>query len=143
MTKQSILMVPLFKTQGTATKISFVVDPYTIAEGAVRNIQKYCVILLTLPGSDTLRPTMGTYFANIPRMNIRTKDAMRLFIHDQVEAATRQFFSIQSDMSGLVDDDKLSGVEIADISFSTDNKITVILKFNTLTSEAVLLSLKV
>lgn len=143
MTKKSIIMQPLLASNGSRTTVVFETDPYTVAQGVIRNIQKYCVLLLTNKGTDTLHPYFGTQFATIPLRNISTLTEMRLFISDQIKDATNQFFAMQNADTTLVEDDILIGVSVVSIDISNISKISVTLKFVPKTSNAITLSLSV
>ena len=143
MTKKSIMMHPLLLTTGILQRVSFETDPYTIAAGVLRNIQKYCVILLTNAGTDKLHPRFGTELACLPLMNIHSYAEIRLFISDQIKAASEQFFTIQNTDRGLSAEDILISVELVSINITDTNKISIVLKFNPKTAEAITLSLRI
>ena len=143
MTKKSIIMNPMILSSGLIERVIFETDPYGIAMGVIRNIQKYCVILLTNKGTDRLHPLFGTRLSELPMMNISSNSDIRLFINDQVRSATSQFFSLQKEDNTLVPDDVLVSVELVSINISSTNKISIVLKFTPQTDDAVTLSIKV
>ena len=143
MTKKSIIMNPMILSSGLIERVIFETDSYGIAMGVIRNIQKYCVILLTNKGTDRLHPLFGTRLSELPMMNISSNSDIRLFINDQVRSATSQFFSLQKEDNTLVPDDVLVSVELVSINISSTNKISIVLKFTPQTDDAVTLSIKV
>ena len=143
MTKKSIMLHPMLITSGVLQRVSFETDPYSIAAGVLRNIQKYCVILLTHVGTDRLHPKFGTDLASLPLMNIHSYAEIRLFISDQIKSASEQFFTMQGTDKTLAADDLLVSVELVSINITDTNKISITLKFNPKTSEAITLSLRV
>lgn len=141
--KQSLRMEPKINAIGLRTKVTFETDPYSIATGALRNMQKYCAILLTTKGTDKLRPNFGTNLVDLQGMNIQTTSETRLFITDQINSANSQFFAIQNADRTLLEDDIMLNVTLIDISISSTNKIIISLLFTPKTTKAITMSLNV
>ena len=136
-------MHPMLVTSGLLQRVTFETDPYSTAEGVLRNVQKYCVILLTHVGTDKLHPKFGTDLASLPLMNIHSYAEIRLFINDQIKSASEQFFSIQNMDKTLSSIDVLTSVELVSINITDTNKISITLKFIPKMAEAITLSIRV
>lgn len=125
--------------------VTFTLDPYTTAEGPIRAMQKFVVILLTTVGSDSMRPWFGTYMPQMLHMNIVDRTETQLFVRDQVSEAIRQFFKLQSEEAVQNEqeaNDLITSIELIDLSISTSNQINLSIKFTPAKQASIVYSLK-
>ena len=102
-----------------------------MAEGPLRAVQKFSVILMTTQGSDTLRPWFGTKLSRLSRMNIVDRVETELFIRDQVTEGIRQFFKLQAEEStqnAQTANDLITSIELMEVAINDANQIYVVIK---------------
>lgn len=141
--KKSVLMQPLLTYKRGATRVIYETNPYKIAAGPLRSMQKYAVIALTAKGSDSLRTWFGTNLSDLPLMNMYDTKAIELFIRDEVREATRQFFLLQNQESNLAKEDIIESIELHSISINGVNNVQIEIMFYPLVGSSVTLSLEV
>ena len=140
--KSGVLIEPRFKENSALCQVSFETNPYDIAQGLIRNIQKFVIIMLTTKGTDLVRPWFGTYFSSLPRSNIGSVADIQLFVKDQVSDAQTQFFKLQSNDSSTLDlTDTVTNITLTDIVITDKNKIAVYLYFTGGNQESLSVSL--
>lgn len=140
--KSGVLIEPRFKENRALCQVTFETNPYDIAQGLVRNIQKFMVIMLTTKGTDVIRPWFGTYFSSLPRTNIGSPADIKLFVKDQVADAQAQFIKLQgTDAKTLDAVDTVTNITISDIVITSTNKVAVYLLFTGGSQEAITVSL--
>ncbi len=125
--------------------ITCTLNPYTTAEGPIRAMQKFLVILLTTVGSDSMRPWFGTYMPQMLHMNIVNRTETQLFVREQVSEAIRQFFKLQSNETTQNNQeaiDLISSIELTDLTISNSNQIFLNIKFTPVKQESIIYSLK-
>lgn len=125
--------------------VTSTLDPYTTAEGPIRAMQKFMVILLTTVGTDSLRPWFGTYMPQMLHMNIVNRTETQLFVRDQISEAIRQFFKLQSDeavQNNQEANDLITSIELVDLSINTSNQINASIKFTPAKQSSIIYSLK-
>lgn len=125
--------------------VTCTLNPYTTAEGPVRAMQKFLVILLTTVGSDSMRPWFGTYMPQMLHMNIVNRTETQLFIREQVSEAIRQFFKLQSGEATQNNQeaiDLISSIELTDLTINNSNQIFLNIKFTPVKQESIIYSLK-
>lgn len=125
--------------------VTCTLNPYTTAEGPIRAMQKFLVILLTTVGSDSMRPWFGTYMPQMLHMNIVNRTETQLFIREQVSEAIRQFFKLQSGEATQNNQeaiDLISSIELKDLTINNSNQIFLNIKFTPVKQESIIYSLK-
>ena len=126
--------------------VTCTLNPYTMAEGPIRAMQKFLVILLTTVGSDSMRPWFGTYMPQMLHMNIVNRTETQLFIREQVSEAIRQFFKLQSGEATQNNQeaiDLISSIELTDLTINNSNQIFLNIKFTPVKQESIIYSLKI
>ena len=127
-------------------QLKYTLEPYNKAEGPLRAVQKFAVILMTTQGSDSIRPWFGTKLSRLSRMNIVDRVETELFIRDQVTEGIRQFFKLQSEESvqnAQEADDLITGIELLDVNINEANQIYVRIKFTPAKYSSVVYSIPV
>ena len=127
-------------------QLKYTLEPYKEAQGPLRAIQKFAVILMTMQGSDSLRPWFGTKISRLSRMNIVDRVETELFIRDQVTEGIRQFFKLQAEESRQNDqtaDDLITSIELLSIKIDSGHNITVQIKLTPAKYSAVIYSIPV
>lgn len=140
--KKGVLMQPKLSYRRGAVRVTYETNPYGIAEGPIRSMQKYAVIALTTKGSDSIRPWFGTRLSELPLMNMYNTTEVELFIKDEVKEATRQYFLLQNAEPNLTPDDIIDSIELQGISINNRNNIVIVIRFYPLTGTAIALSLE-
>ena len=126
--------------------VSYELDPYDRAEGPIRAMQKFVVILMTTVGTDPLRPWFGTQMPQLCRMNIVDRAETRIFVQDQVSEAIRQFFKLQSgeySQNVQTADDIITAIELTDLTIDTGNYISLTLRFTPAKYSSIVYSMKI
>lgn len=141
--KKSVLMQPLLSYKRGTVRVIYETNPYGVAEGPLRSMQKYSVIALTTQGSDKLRPWFGTKLSEVPLMNVYNTKELELFIRDQVKEATRQFFLLQNGDTTLSSEDVIDSIELKGVSIKNTNNILIEIRFYPLKGDSITLSLEV
>lgn len=116
-------------------KVSYTLNPYDKAQGPIRAMQKFAVILMTTKGTDPLRPWFGTYLTKLYRMNVQLNGETLTFVRDQISSAIKQFFQLQAKESVQNKEaqetyDLVDSITVTDISLDAENHINVTLLFN-------------
>lgn len=141
--KKSVLMQPKLSYRRGTVRVTYETNPYGIAAGPLRSMQKYAVIALTTKGTDGIRPWFGTKLAELPLMNMYNTKEVELFIRDQVKDATRQFFLLQSQDHNLGEEDIINSIELKNIEISERGNILIEIMFYPLQGSSIELSLEV
>lgn len=142
---KGLLINPQLEKNVGKQLVTCTLNPYTTAEGPIRAMQKFLVILLTTVGSDSMRPWFGTYMPQMLHMNIIDKTETQLFIREQVSEAIRQFFKLQSDEATQNNQeaiDLISSIELTDLTINNSNQIFLNIKFTPVKQESIIYSLK-
>lgn len=141
----SLIMNPRLEPNIGPVRLTYTLDPYDKAEGPLRAMQKFAVILLTTVGSDPIRPWLGTYISRLSRMNIVDRTETKIFIRDQVSEAIRQFFKLQSEESQQnrqTADDVITSIELVELDLDADNHAFLRVKFESIKYSSVIYSMK-
>lgn len=142
---KGLLINPQLEKNVGKKLVTCTLNPYTTAEGPIRAMQKFLVILLTTVGSDSMRPWFGTYMPQMLHMNIIDKTETQLFVREQVSEAIRQFFKLQSDEATQNNQeaiDLISSIELTDLTINNSNQIFLNIKFTPVKQESIIYSLK-
>ena len=142
---KGLLINPQLEKNVGKQLITCTLNPYTTAEGPIRAMQKFLVILLTTVGSDSMRPWFGTYMPQMLHMNIVNRTETQLFIREQVSEAIRQFFKLQSGEATQNNQeaiDLISSIELTDLTINNSNQIFLNIKFTPVKQESIIYSLK-
>lgn len=142
---KGLLINPQLEKNVGKQLVTCTLNPYTTAEGPIRAMQKFLVILLTTVGSDSMRPWFGTYMPQMLHMNIVNRTETQLFVREQVSEAIRQFFKLQSNESTQNNQeaiDLISSIELTDLTISNSNQIFLNIKFTPAKQESIIYSLK-
>lgn len=142
-----LLINPLLR-ENSIQQVKYTLDPYTVASGPIRGIQKFTVILMTTQGTDKIRPWFGTRMPEVTLMNAVNKDGIKLFVKEQLESAIQQFFDIQKEESNYHSDsqdvyDIILTIEVVSIDITEDYRIDAKVKFTPATRDSILLSLEI
>ena len=127
-------------------QLKYTMEPYKMAEGPLRAVQKFSVILMTTQGSDTLRPWFGTKLSRLSRMNIVDRVETELFIRDQVTEGIRQFFKLQAEEStqnAQTANDLITSIELMEVAINDANQIYVVIKLTPAKYSSVVYSIPV
>lgn len=141
-----LIVNPRLESNVGKTEVLYSLDPYDKAEGPVRAMQKFTVILMTTVGTDPLRPWFGTYLSRLCKMNIVDRTETQLFVRDQVSDAIRQFFSLQSAEGGQNKqgaDDVISSIELVSLNINDANQISLEIKFVSAKYSSIIYSMKI
>lgn len=141
----SLIMNPRLEPNVGPEKLNYTLDPYDKAEGPLRAMQKFAVILLTTVGSDPIRPWFGTYISRLCRMNVVDRTETKIFVRDQVSEAIRQFFKLQSEeatQNRQTADDVITSIELVDLDLSADNNVFLRIKFESIKYSSVIYSMR-
>ena len=141
----SLIMNPRLEPNVGPAKLNYTLDPYDKAEGPLRAMQKFAVILLTTVGSDPIRPWFGTYISRLCRMNVVDRTETKIFVRDQVSEAIRQFFKLQSEeatQNRQTADDVITSIELVDLDLSADNNVFLRIKFESIKYSSVIYSMR-
>lgn len=142
---KGLLINPQLEKNVGKQLVTCTLNPYTTAEGPIRAMQKFLVILLTTVGSDSMRPWFGTYMPQMLHMNIVNRTETQLFIREQVSEAIRQFFKLQSSEATQNNQeaiDLISSIELKDLTINNSNQIFLNIKFTPVKQESIIYSLK-
>ena len=142
---KGLLINPQLEKNAGKQLVTCTLNPYTTAEGPIRAMQKFLVILLTTVGSDSMRPWFGTYMPQMLHMNIVNRTETQLFIREQVSEAIRQFFKLQSSEATQNNQeaiDLISSIELKDLTINNSNQIFLNIKFTPVKQESIIYSLK-
>lgn len=142
---KGLLINPQLEKNVGKQLVTCTLNPYTTAEGPIRAMQKFLVILLTTVGSDSMRPWFGTYMPQMLHMNIVNRTETQLFIREQVSEAIRQFFKLQSGEATQNNQeaiDLISSIELTDLTINNSNQIFLNIKFTPVKQESIIYSLK-
>lgn len=142
---KGLLINPQLEKNVGKQLVTCTLNPYTTAEGPIRAMQKFLVILLTTVGSDSMRPWFGTYMPQMLHMNIVNRTETQLFIREQVSEAIRQFFKLQSGEATQNSQeaiDLISSIELTDLTINNSNQIFLNIKFTPVKQESIIYSLK-
>lgn len=142
---KGLLINPQLEKNVGKQLVTCTLNPYTTAEGPIRAMQKFLVILLTTVGSDSMRPWFGTYMPQVLHMNIVNRTETQLFIRGQVSEAIRQFFKLQSGEATQNNQeaiDLISSIELKDLTINNSNQIFLNIKFTPVKQESIVYSLK-
>lgn len=142
----SLIMNPRLEPDVGPVKLNYTLDPYDKAEGPLRAMQKFAVILLTTVGSDPIRPWFGTYISRLCRMNVVDRTETKIFVRDQVSEAIRQFFKLQSEeatQNRQTADDVITSIELVDLDLSADNNVFLHIKFESIKYSSVIYSMRI
>ena len=142
---KGLLINPQLEKNVGKQLVTCTLNPYTTAEGPIRAMQKFLVILLTTVGSDSMRPWFGTYMPQMLLMNIVKRTETQLFIREQVSEAIRQFFKLQSGEATQNNQeaiDLISSIELTDLTINNSNQIFLNIKFTPVKQESIIYSLK-
>ncbi|MBR3599572.1 MAG: hypothetical protein IKL53_06810 [Lachnospiraceae bacterium] len=142
----SLIMNPRLEPNVGPAKLNYTLDPYDKAEGPLRAMQKFAVILLTTVGSDPIRPWFGTYISRLCRMNVVDRTETKIFVRDQVSEAIRQFFKLQSEeatQNRQTADDVITSIELVDLDLSADNNVFLRIKFESIKYSSVIYSMRI
>lgn len=142
---KGLLINPRLEKNVGKQLVTCTLNPYTTAEGPIRAMQKFLVILLTTVGSDSMRPWFGTYMPQMLHMNIVNSTETQLFIREQVSEAIRQFFKLQSGEATQNNQeaiDLISSIELTDLTINNSNQIFLNIKFTPVKQESIIYSLK-
>lgn len=142
---KGLLINPQLEKNVGKQLVTCTLNPYVTAEGPIRAMQKFLVILLTTVGSDSMRPWFGTYMPQMLHMNIVNHTETQLFVREQVSEAIRQFFKLQSNESTQNNQeaiDLISSIELTDLTISNSNQIFLNIKFTPAKQESIIYSLK-
>lgn len=142
---KGLLINPQLEKNVGKQLVTCTLNPYATAEGPIRAMQKFLVILLTTVGSDSMRPWFGTYMPQILHMNIVNRTETQLFIQEQVSEAIRQFFKLQSSEATQNNQeaiDLISSIELTDLTITNSNQISLNIKFTPVKQESIIYSLK-
>ena len=142
---KGLLINPQLEKNVGKQLVTCTLNPYTTAEGPIRAMQKFLVILLTTVGSDSMRPWFGTYMPQMLHMNIVNRAETQLFIREQVSEAIRQFFKLQSGEATQNNQeaiDLISSIELTDLTINNSNQIFLNIKFTPVKQESIIYSLK-
>lgn len=142
---KGLLINPQLEKNVGKQLVTCTLNPYTTAEGPIRAMQKFLVILLTTVGSDSMRPCFGTYMPQMLHMNIVNRTETQLFIREQVSEAIRQFFKLQSGEATQNNQeaiDLISSIELTDLTINNSNQIFLNIKFTPVKQESIIYSLK-
>lgn len=142
---KGLLINPQLEKNVGKQLVTCTLNPYTTAEGPIRAMQKFLVILLTTVGSDSMRPWFGTYMPQMLHMNIVNRTETQLFIREQVSEAIRQFFKLQSGEATQNNQeaiDLISSIELTDLTINNSNQIFLNIKFTPAKQESIIYSLK-
>lgn len=140
----SLMINPRLST--TKKEVKYTIDPYDKAQGPVRAMQKFTVILLTTQGTDELHPWFGTELPSITRMNMANKEEIKLFVKDQVSSAISQFFRLQAGEAKQNTQtvfDVITDIELVGIRVSQFNRLAIDIRFTPAKRESVIYSLEV
>lgn len=127
-------------------QLKYTLEPYKEAQGPLRAVQKFAIILMTTQGSDSLRPWFGTKMSRLSRMNIVDRVETELFIRDQVTEGIRQFFKLQAEESvqnAQTADDLITSIELLEVDINTANQVSVVIKLTPAKYSAVIYSIPV
>ncbi len=127
-------------------QLKYTLEPYKEAQGPLRAVQKFAIILMTTQGSDSLRPWFGTKMSRLSRMNIVDRVETELFIRDQVTEGVRQFFKLQAEESvqnTQTADDLITSIELLEVDINTANQVSVVIKLTPAKYSAVIYSIPV
>lgn len=142
---KGLLINPQLEKNVGKQLVTCTLNPYTTAEGPIRAMQKFLVILLTTVGSDSMRPWFGTYMPQMLHMNIVNRTETQLFIREQVSEAIRQFFKLQSGEATQNNQeaiDLISSIELTNLTINNSNQIFLNIKFTPVKQESIIYSLK-
>ena len=142
---KGLLINPQLEKNVGKQLVTCTLNPYTTAEGPIRAMQKFLVILLTTVCSDSMRPWFGTYMPQMLHMNIVNRTETQLFIREQVSEAIRQFFKLQSGEATQNNQeaiDLISSIELTDLTINNSNQIFLNIKFTPVKQESIIYSLK-
>lgn len=142
---KGLLINPQLEKNVGKQLVTCTLNPYITAEGPIRAMQKFLVILLTTVGSDSMRPWFGTYMPQMLHMNIVNRTETQLFIREQVSEAIRQFFKLQSGEATQNNQeaiDLISSIELTDLTINNSNQIFLNIKFTPIKQESIIYSLK-
>ena len=142
---KGLLINPQLEKNVGKQLVTCTLNPYTTAEGPIRAMQKFLVILLTTVGSDSMRPWFGTYMPQMLHMNIVNRTETQLFIREQVSEAIRQFFKLQSGEATQNNQeaiDLISSIELKYLTINNSNQIFLNIKFTPVKQESIIYSLK-
>lgn len=140
-----LIINPRLEKNVGPVEVLYTLDPYDKAEGPVRAMQKFTVILMTTVGTDSFRPWFGTYISRLCRMNIINKTETQLFVRDQVSEAIRQFFKLQSEeyaQNTQTADDLITSIELLELTINDQNQIFLKIKFTPARYASVVYSMK-
>lgn len=139
--KKGVLIQQRYNAKGVVTKVKYTINPYDSAQGLLRVVQRYAVILLTTKGTDPIRPWFGTNFNAILQSNISSTRQTELYVRDCVSDAQTQILDFQNSEVGLNEDDKLQSVQLTNFTIDEDSHLIVTLKFTGYSKEAITVSL--
>lgn len=142
----SLILNPRLEKNVGPMRLQYTLDPYDKADGPLRAMQKFSVILLTTVGSDPIRPWFGTYISRLCRMNIVDRTETRIFVKDQISEAIRQFFKLQSEETKQNDqtvDDIITSIELVDLNLDDANQVYARIKFESAKYSSVIYSMKI
>ena len=127
-------------------QLKYTLEPYKEAQGPLRAVQKFAIILMTTQGSDSLRPWFGTKMSRLSRMNIVDRVETELFIRDQVTEGVRQFFKLQAEESvqnTQTADDLITSIELLEVDINAANQVSIVIKLTPAKYSAVIYSIPV
>jgi hypothetical protein len=140
--KAGVLIQP--KLRYGKTRIVYETNPYKLAEGVSRAMQRYSVIALTVKGSDSLRPWFGTALPDIPKMNVSDKKQLEILVRDQLKDAIDQFFILQQlEIETMQDEDIMDSIAIGEVTVTDSNGVHAQVIFYPRSGEAVDIALEV
>ena len=141
-----VLINPQLISNVGPKQLKYTLEPYKEAQGPLRAVQKFAIILMTTQGSDSLRPWFGTKMSRLSRMNIVDRVETELFIRDQVTEGVRQFFKLQAEESvqnAQTADDLITSIELLEVDINTANQVSVVIKLTPAKYSAVIYSIPV
>lgn len=142
----SLIINPRLEQNIGPVRLEYTLDPYDKAEGPLRAMQKFTVILLTTVGSDPIRPWFGTYISRLCRMNVVDRSETKIFVRDQISEAIRQFFKLQSEeaqQNTQTADDVITSIELVELDLNSANQISLRIKFESAKYSSVVYSMKI
>lgn len=142
--KKGVLMQPLLQYNKGRVSVAYETDPYGVAQGPIRAMQRYIVIVMSTLGTDALRPWFGTNLNALPSMNISSVAEIQLYVKDEIKSATAQFFRLQEEeASSTYPIDVIQSIELLNVEVSDTNNVRLDVMFYPLQSDSIKLSIEV
>lgn len=139
---KTVLMQPKLVNKRGAVRITYSTDPYLIATGALRSMQRFAAIALTTRGTDTIRPWFGTILPQFPLMTMGDRVTILAEARAELQDAISQFFIIQDSMvDQLADADLIDTIDIVDVRIQNYNSLYMEVRFYPRNSAAITLSI--